>query len=201
MLVLPTTPFSSAVIVDVPGASALNTPRELAPLFTVTTEAEDEVHFTAPVTFWVVPSANVPVAVSCSKVCAAMVPLLGSEIFKLTSGDEVTSRVLDPLTLPRPALIVVVPGPPPVASPQELTLASDGELELQVAVKVTACEVPSLNCPVAVYCTPVAGAITKFCGATSMLSNSAPVTCSAAAPVLVGPALGVVKPALISAVS
>jgi hypothetical protein len=144
-------------------------------LVTVATEAEaeDEVHFTAPVTFCVGPSANVPVAVSCSNVCSAMLPLLGSVIFRLTSGDEVTSRVFDPLTLPRVALIVVVPGPPPVANPEALTPATDGELELQVAVKVTACEVPSLNCPVAVYCTPVAGAITEFCGAASMLNNSA----------------------------
>jgi len=117
MLALPTIPFKRAVTVVDPGVIAVSTPRNVLPLLTVATEGDEEVHFTAPVTFCVVPSANVPVAVSCSKVCAAMLPLLGSVIFRLTSGDEVTSRVLDPLTLPRAALIVVVPGPLPVAIP------------------------------------------------------------------------------------
>ena len=125
MLALPTIPFKRAVTVVDPGVIAVSTPRNVLPLLTVATEGDEEVHFTAPVTFCVVPSANVPVAVSCSKVCAAMLPLLGSVIFRLTSGDEVTSRVLDPLTLPRAALIVVVPGPLPVAIPKGLTLATD----------------------------------------------------------------------------
>ena len=145
------------------------------------------------------PSANVPVAMSCSGVCWAIIPLFGAVIFKLTSGDEVTRRLLDPLTLPRVAVMVVVPGLLPVASPDELTPATEVELEVQLAARVTDCDEPSLNCPVAEYWTPVAGATTKFCGATSTSSNSAPLTFKAAEPVALGPP-GVVKLALILAV-
>lgn len=128
-----------------------------------------------------------------------MVPLLGAVIFKLTSGDDVTKRLLDPLTLPRVAVMVVVPGLFPVANPEELTPATEVELEFQVAASVTDCEEPSLNCPVAEYCTPVAGATTKFCGATSTSSNSAPLMFKDAEPWELGPP-GVVKAALILAV-
>jgi len=199
MLALPTMPVKSAVTVVDPGAIAVSTPREVLPLLTVATDEVEEVHFTAPVTFWLVPSANVPVAVSCSGVCWAMVPLFGAVIFKLTSGDEVTRRLLDPLTLPRVAVMLVVPGLLPIASPEELTPATEVELEPQVAARVTDCDEPSSNCPVAEYCTPVAGATTKFCGATSSPSNTAPLTFKAAEPVLLGPP-GLLKLALILAV-
>ena len=148
--VLPTIPFSNAVMVEVPGAIALSTPRDVAPLLTVAIEDAEDVHFTAPVTSCVVPSAKVPVAVSCSRVSAANFPLSGV-IFRLTSGEEVTSRLLDPLMLPSVAVIVVVPGPLPVADPDEFTVATDEELEFQLAPSVTVCDVPSLNWPVAEY--------------------------------------------------
>src|SRR5437868_13615164 len=65
MLALPTIPFKRAVTVVDPGVIAVSTPRNVLPLLTVATEGDEEVHFTAPVTFCVVPSANVPVAI-CS---------------------------------------------------------------------------------------------------------------------------------------
>src|SRR2546422_6121807 len=91
MLALPTIPFKRAVTVVDPGVIAVSTPRNVLPLLTVATEGDEEVHFTAPVTFCVVPSANVPVAVSCSKVCAAMLPLLGSVIFRDRKSTRLNS--------------------------------------------------------------------------------------------------------------
>jgi hypothetical protein len=51
MSALPTMPFSRAVTVVDPGAIAISTPRKVLPLLTVATEEDEDVHFTAPVTF------------------------------------------------------------------------------------------------------------------------------------------------------
>lgn len=52
--------------------------------------------------------------------------------------------------LPTEAVIVVVPAPTPVASPPGLVMVATAVLpEVQVAVLVTSCELPSANVAVA----------------------------------------------------
>ncbi len=61
----PDTPPDTAVMVVVPGATAVASPFEPAALLTDATPAVDEFQVTAAVRFCVVPSENVPVAVNC----------------------------------------------------------------------------------------------------------------------------------------
>jgi hypothetical protein len=56
----------------------------------------------------------------------------------------VTVRVVDPLTVPELAAIVVVPVPIPLASPAVEIVAIVREDELQVTVPVMSCVLPSV---------------------------------------------------------
>jgi hypothetical protein len=56
----------------------------------------------------------------------------------------VTVRVVDPLTVPELAAMVVVPVPIPVASPAVEIVAIAPEEELQVTVPVMFCVLPSV---------------------------------------------------------
>ena len=64
----------------------------------------------------------------------------------------VTVRTVEPLIAPDVALIVEVPTPAPVASPDVLIVAVEVVPELHVTVPVKFCVEPSLNVPVAVNC-------------------------------------------------
>ena len=60
-----------------------------------------------------------------------------------TRAAAVTVRVVDPVTLPEVALIVVVPTPPALASPLAEMVATVPAEELQVTVAVRFCVLPS----------------------------------------------------------
>jgi hypothetical protein len=98
-----------------------------------------------------VPSLNVPVAVNC---CVAPLVIVG--FAGVTAIDcnvaAVTVRTVEPLIAPDVALIVDVPTPAPVASPDALIVAVVVVPDDQVTVEVRFCVVPSLNVPVAVNC-------------------------------------------------
>jgi hypothetical protein len=68
----------------------------------------------------------------------------------------VTVKLVEPVTVPDVAVIVVVPLPTAVANPLLpavlLIVATPAADELQVTVVVTFWKVPSLNDPVAVNC-------------------------------------------------
>src|SRR5262245_15474196 len=70
----------------------------------------------------------------------------------MASGVTCTVSVVLPLTDPEVAEIVVVPPATPVASPDALTVATDGVDEAQVTCAVRSCVVPSEYVPVAVSC-------------------------------------------------
>ena len=65
-------------MVAVPGAIPVAKPLVPATSLTVATEIGDEVHDTEFVRFWVLPSANVPIALNCVLVCSATVALAGA---------------------------------------------------------------------------------------------------------------------------
>lgn len=78
------------------------------------------------------------------------------------------------------AAIVVVPRLRAVASPLAVMLAMPVFDELQVAVSVMSCVVPSENVPVAVNCCKVPSGIDGFVGVTAIEVTVAPVTVNVA---------------------
>ena len=64
----------------------------------------------------------------------------------------VTVKTVKPVTLPEVALMFAVPTCILVAMPVLVMVAVDCESELQVAVDVRSCVLPSVNDPVAVNC-------------------------------------------------
>src|SRR6266576_6441135 len=72
-----------------------------------------------------------------------------------TSAPGLTRNELDPLWEFKVAAMAVCPGPLAAAKPNGLTVATEGLLALQSAVRVRSCWVPSLNVPVAMnWCPP-----------------------------------------------
>jgi hypothetical protein len=69
----------------------------------------------------------------------------------LVSVAALTVKLMDPLTEPAVAVIVVEPAAAAVANPEPLIVATDGLLEVQFTA-ANACVLPSLKVPVAVNC-------------------------------------------------
>lgn len=116
----------------------------------VATAALEEPQRTLAVMSCVLLSLNVPVAVNWRVVSGLMLELAGVTAIE-TSVAAVTVRDAVPLTAPEVAVMVAVPVPVLVASPEELmdaTLAS----EVDQAIDVSCCVLPSSKMPVAVNC-------------------------------------------------
>ncbi len=79
-----------------------------------------------------------------------------------------TAKDVDPLTAPEVAVIVVVPGAPPAATPSLLTVATFVAEEFQVAEVVRFLVLPSLSVPIAVNCMLAATTMDEFAGATAI---------------------------------
>ena len=84
-----------------------------------------------------------PVAVNCWFVPNAIDGFAGVIAIE-TRAALVTVRVVDPLTVPELAAIVVVPVPAPVASPALEMEATPSRDEFQVTVPVMFCVLPSV---------------------------------------------------------
>ena len=145
----PDCPANRAVMVAVPGATPVARPLVGDALLTVATEAGDEVQLTELVRFWVLWSANVPMALNWVAVCSATVAVAGVTVTVLRVDDSTTNAAL-PLTEPCWAVMVAVPADWPVTWPKLLMLATLVAEELQVTTSVTLAVEPSLNVPVAV---------------------------------------------------
>jgi hypothetical protein len=111
---------------------------------TLATPLADELQLTPPVTFCVLPSLYVPVAVNCSVVPFAIVALAGvTDSDTKTAG--VTVRMAEPLTEPDLAAMLAAPGPTQVANPELLfTVATALAEDAHLAVLVRFCVVPLL---------------------------------------------------------
>ena len=127
-----------AEIVAEPTDAALASPVD-GPM--VATDGVSEVQLAAEVTFCVLPSAKVPVAISCWLDPRAMVAGLGVIAIDTTvTTDNGAVAVIDPIV----AEIVAEPAETPVASPVDgPMLATEGVSEVQLAAVVTFCVVPS----------------------------------------------------------
>ena len=109
-----------------PTATAVANPA----LLIVATPGFVDVHVTAPLMFTVLLSLYSPVAVNaCVKPLASDL-LAGVTVIE--TSVAVTVSVVDPLTLPKLAPIVVAPVPTPVANPPLLIVATEVLEELQV---------------------------------------------------------------------
>ena len=128
-----------AVIVAVPAATGVASPKEPVVLLIVATNVFDELHVTDVVIFCVLLSEKVPVAVNCSVVPRAILGLAGVTAMD-TSVAELTVRAVEPAILPEVAVIVAVPAATAVANPKEPVVlpivATDVFDELQVTDEV-----------------------------------------------------------------
>lgn len=103
-----------------------------------------------------------------------------------TSVTGFTTSVADPLTVPEVTLIVVVPALRVLASPVvrevSLMVATEAAVELQCALRVKLCVVPSENVPVAANGCVVPGAIVAVGGLMAIETSVVDVTVRALEP-------------------
>ena len=99
-----------------------------------------------------------------------------------TNSAAVTVNPVEPVTLPEAALIVAAPKPTLLACPLLSIVADDGVSEVQVAVAVKSCVVPSVKLPVAVKACLVPNAIEALAGVTAIDTNAAALTVSVVDP-------------------
>jgi hypothetical protein len=130
------------------------------------------------------PSLKVPVAVNLMEVAFEILGFAGVTTIDTNCAEETVSPV-DPLTDPKPALMVVVPVAALLARPCALIMAAVGLDDVHVTVVVMSCVLLSLNVPVAVNCFVVPTAILEFAGVTVIETNEAAVTVSEAVPLTV----------------
>lgn len=121
----------TAWIADEPAETAVARPAEEI----VATDGVSDDQITELVRFWVLPSLKVPVAVNC---CVAFLPSEGfpgvtARDFKVAAE---TVRVMEPVTLPEVALIMLLPGDFAVTSPPPPTVATFVFCELHPALAV-----------------------------------------------------------------
>jgi hypothetical protein len=130
---LPATPSIVAVIVAVPGPTAVTSPLGL----TVATDAALDVQVVGPRPVSAVPAASRGVASSCCVAPTAIVAGVGVTATLATGagGGAVTVIAAFPLTPSAVALIVAVPGLMAVTTPAAVTVATFGALDCQVKVR------------------------------------------------------------------
>lgn len=133
------------------------------------TAAFDELHNTDAVMSWVLVSLNVPVAVNCFVVPMAMLGLAGVTAIETRLAPVTVSKAV-PLVAPEVAVMVAVPGPVLVASP-ELLMEATFKFDDDQATEVNGWVLPSSKDPVAVNCCVVPSAIEGFAGVIEIESR------------------------------
>ena len=161
--VLPLWPPKVAVMVVVPGATALASP----PGAMVAVAVVPEVQTAELVTSWAGPEVKLAVAMNCCVVPLAIVGLPGVTTTEMTVA-LVTVRVALPDTAPTAAEMAVCPGSTEVASPVPSTVAVAGVPDIQLAVAVTSRMLASLKVAIAVNCWVVPSAMAGVPGVTAM---------------------------------
>ena len=129
------------------------------------------------------PSLKVPVAVNLSKVWAAILGLAGLIAIDTKCAVDTVS-VVEPLTLPNVALMLVLPLAKLVTSPVLLMVAAAGLEEVQRTDFERSCVLLSLKVPVAVNCRVVPTAVVELAGVTAIETKLALVTVSDAEPLM-----------------
>ncbi len=129
----------------------------------------------------VLPSLKVPVAVSLIDVPFAILGFDGVMLME-TSCTVETVKPVEPLIVPKAALIVVLPLATLDARPVALIVAAAGFEEVQTTDAVMSCVLLSLKVPVAVNCLVVLVGIVEFAGVTAMETKVAAVSVRDAVP-------------------
>jgi len=130
----------------------------------------------------ILPSLKVPVAVNFIDVPFAILGLLGLMVMETRCTIE-TVRVVEPLTEPNVADIVLVPVATLVTSPWLLIVAVAAVEEAHRTEAVTSCVLLSLKVPVAVNCLFVPTGMLELAGVTAIETRVALVTVSDTVPV------------------
>jgi hypothetical protein len=152
------TPAYVAVIVALPVLPPVATPLAL-----IEAADEDDCHETCVVRSCVELSVNVPVAVNCCLVPAAIDAVAGVTLIELSVAGVIVMDT-DCVIVPDVAVTVALPCPTPVATPlfeTETTLLDD---DAQLIDEVRSCVEPSEYVPTAWNCTVVPTAIDGFDG-------------------------------------
>jgi hypothetical protein len=127
------------------------------------------------------PSLNVPLAVNFIDVPLSILGFAGLTVIETKCAVETVS-VVEPLTDPKAAVMVLFPVATLVARPRALIVATADEDELQSTDAVRSCVLESLNVPVAVNCFVVPTAMLPLAGVTTIETSVAAVTVSDAVP-------------------
>jgi len=126
-------------------------------------------------------SLKVPVAVNLIDVPFSILGFTGLIAIETNFVVETVS-VVDPLTVPDTALIVVLPAATLLTMPCALIPATAAEDEVQSTDALMSCVLESLNVPVAANCLIVPTAMLEFAGVTASETSVAAVTLSEAVP-------------------
>jgi hypothetical protein len=185
---LPAAPCLAVMEVE-PAATAVAKP-ELELM--VATEASEEAQATDEVTFSVLPSLKVPMAVNWSEVPAAIERLDGLTAMDFKVAEVTVRGTAGLVTAPMAAVIWEVPGAIPRTKPAP-ALAIPVLVEFQAALVVTFCFVPSLNVPVARSCTVPLRATDAVVGATEIERRVAEVTFRVAVELAILPNVAVIS--------
>jgi hypothetical protein len=174
-------PERLAVMVVVPGATALTSPLVPVALLTVAISVLDDDQVAESVISCVVLSENVPEAVNWSLPPAAMLVVVGAtEIELKVAGVTVSTAGGTEVTVANEARMFVVPVPLDSASPNVPavfpTVATEGVEELQIAKVVRSCVPPPASVPVAVNCRDVPSAMLAVGGVTAIDATAADVS-------------------------
>jgi hypothetical protein len=169
-----------AVIVELPAANPIASPG--TPFtFMLATERFVEVHCTDPVTFCMLPSVKVPIAVNCRVVLCAIDALVGETASETKTGAVTVTAAL-PLMPEYAAVIVVEPSVLLVTMPLLDTPAALVFDEFQVEELVTSLVLPSVKVPVAANCNVVPSARDALAGETATEVRTGAVTVRVAVP-------------------
>jgi hypothetical protein len=141
--VVPLTPAELAAMVVVPVVSVWATPRVGLVIPIVATVGFEELQLTLAVRSWILPSANVPVAVNGCVSPSGTEGMAGVTAME-TSADRLTVSVVEPAIDPDTAAIVADPVPLPRASPELSIVAIPVLEEIQSTEPVRSCVLPSV---------------------------------------------------------
>jgi hypothetical protein len=173
-------PDKAAVMVVVPCASVLTSPRVPVALLTVATWVFDDDQVAEAVTSCDVPSEKAPVAVYCSLFPAATLVVVGATEIEASVAGVTVSAATGEVTELNEARMLVVPAPFDSASPNEPavfpTVATEGVEELQSAKVVRSWVSPPVSVPVAVNCCDVPSAMLAVAGDTAIEATAAEVS-------------------------
>jgi hypothetical protein len=184
---VPTCPANAAEMVVVPGCTPVARPAVDCTLLMVAIPELDDVQVAKPVRSCWSPLLKVPIALNRSWKPAATFVVCGVTCTEVRVADS-TSRFAVALTEPVFAVMVVIPADSPVANPVRFRIATVLSDEVQVSNAFMPCVVPSVNVPVAVNCSPDAGAISAVVGFKLSDASVAELTVNESVPVAVAPA-------------